>query len=71
MDLEARKYQLIQELFTVDERVLAVLERVIQLEKEGRLSLSEVNQQTLEARLKKYQEAPNETLNWEDVKNDW
>jgi putative addiction module component (TIGR02574 family) len=72
MDLEARKYQFIQELFKIDkEHVMAALERVLKRENEQCQEISKAHKKELDSRLKSYKKNPNDVLDWEDVKADW
>ena len=72
MDLEARKYLFIQELFSIEsESVLDALERVLKLEKEALQKVSTEHKKELDSRLESYQDNPNEVLDWKDVRNDW
>jgi len=72
MDLEARKYNFIQELFTVErESVIAALERVLKREKEEYQEISTENKKELDNRLESYKNNPNDVLDWKDVKENW
>lgn len=72
MDLEARKYHLIQELFSIDrESIIDTLERVLKREKEEHQEISTENKKELDNRLESYKNNPNDVLDWKDVKNDW
>jgi putative addiction module component (TIGR02574 family) len=72
MDLEARKYHFIQELFTIEkESSMDILERVIKHEKEENQEISTANKKELDKRLESYQKNPNDVLDWEAVKKDW
>ncbi|EGV44857.1 hypothetical protein BZARG_194 [Bizionia argentinensis JUB59] len=72
MDLEARKYQFIQELFNIhSESIIDTLERVMKREKEAYQALSAEHKMELDNRLKTYKNNPNDVLDWNDVKNDW
>lgn len=72
MDLDARKYHFIQELFSVDsERILETLERVLKFEKEKQQEISTENKKELDNRLESYKNNPKDVLDWEDVKRDW
>ena len=72
MDLEARKYNFIQELFSVDrESIMDTLERVLKKEKEEHQELSASTKKVLDERLESYKKNPNDLLDWEDVKGDW
>ncbi len=72
MDLEARKYHFIQELFSIDrESIMDTLERVLKKEKEEHGELSVFTKKILDERLESYKNNPNDLLDWDDVKNDW
>ena len=72
MDLEARKYHLIQELFNIErESIIDTLERVLKREKEEHQVISTEHKKELDNRLENYKNNPNDVLDWKDVKNDW
>lgn len=72
MDLEARKYHFIQELFSIDsESIIDTLERVLKREKEEHQKVSAEHKKELDNRLESYKNNPNDVLDWKDVKNDW
>src|SRR5690554_2801199 len=72
MDLKARKYNFIQELFKVDkENVMTALERVLKQETEEHQEISKANKKELDSRLKSYKDNPDDVLDWEEVKRDW
>lgn len=72
MDLEARKYNFIQELFSIDkEKIMTTLERVLKQEKEEHQEISTAHTKELDNRLESYKNNPNDVLDWEDVKRDW
>ena len=72
MDLEARKYNFIQELFSVDEeKIMTTLERVIKQEKEEHQEISSAHKKELDNRLEGFKQNPNDVLDWEDVKDNW
>jgi hypothetical protein len=72
MDLEARKYNFIKELFSIDkETIMAALENVLKQEKEENQEVSAVDKKELDNRLESYKNNPNNVLDWEDVKRDW
>ena len=72
MDLEARKYNFIQELFSIDkEAIMTTLERVLKQEKEENQEVSAVHKKELDNRLESYKNNPDNVLDWEDVKRDW
>ena len=72
MDLEARKYNFIQELFSIDkEAVMTTLERVLKQEKEKNQEVSPIHKKELDNRLESYKNNSDNVLDWEDVKGDW
>ena len=72
MDLEARKYNFIQELFSIDkEKIMTTLERVLKQEKEEHQEISTAHTKELDNRLESYKNNPNDVLDWEDIKRDW
>ncbi len=72
MDLEARKYNFIQELFSIDkEKIMTTLERVLKQEKEEHQEISTAQKKELDNRLESYKNNPDDVLDWEDVKRDW
>ena len=72
MNLEARKYHLIQELFSIDkESVIDTLERVLKIEKEEYQEISTEHKKELNNRLESCKENPNDVLDWDDVKENW
>jgi len=72
MDLETRKYNFIQELFTVDkDRIMTALERVIKQEKEEHQEISASHKKELDNRLESYKNNPKDVLDWKDVKDNW
>ncbi|HLS30346.1 MAG TPA: addiction module protein [Flavobacteriaceae bacterium] len=72
MDLKARKYNFIQELFKVDkEKVMTALERVLKQETEEHLEISKAHKKELDKRLKSYKDNPDDVLDWKEVRRDW
>lgn len=72
MDLKARKYNFIQELFKVDkEKVMTALERVLKQETEQHQNISNTHKKELDSRLKSYKDNPDDVLDWKEVKRDW
>lgn len=71
MDLEARKYYFIKEIFNIDkESVMDSLERVLKIEME-RTDISPSNSEELDNRLKNYMENPSNVLDWDTIKKNW
>lgn len=72
MDLEARKYNFIQELFSIDkEKIMTTLERVLKQEKEEHQEISTTHKKELDSRLESYKNNPKDVLDWKDIKRDW
>lgn len=72
MDLEARKYHLIKELFSIEsEIIIDTLERVLKREKEEIQELSIEHKKELDIRLESYKNNTDDVLDWKEVKNDW
>jgi hypothetical protein len=72
MDLSVRKYHFIEELMTVEEEsVMDALEQVLKQKKEAQEQISNSNKKELDKRLKNYSENPDDTIDWQEVKNDW
>jgi hypothetical protein len=72
MDLEVRKYNFIQELFSIDkEKIMTTLERVLKQEKEEHQEIAAIHKKELDSRLESYKKNPDDVLDWKDVKQDW
>lgn len=72
MDLEARKYNFIQELFSIDkEKIMTALELVLKQEKEEHQEVLIAHKKELDNRLESYKNNPNDILDWEELKDDW
>ena len=72
MDLEARKYHFIQELFSIDrESIIDTLERVLKREKEQHQEISTDHKKELDNRLESYKNNPDDLLDWDGIKSDW
>jgi t-SNARE complex subunit (syntaxin) len=72
IDLEARKYNLIKELFSIEsETIIDTLERVLKREKDESYEISDEHKKELDNRLDNYAKNPENILDWKDVKNNW
>ena len=72
MDLEARKYLFIRELFSIEsESIIDALELVLKREKQALQKISVDHKKEIDNRLESYKDNPNEVLDWQDVRNDW
>ena len=71
MDIEARKYYFIQELFKIeDENIISELEQVLLKDRKNEKEISNGHISTLDKRFKEFSENA-ETLSWKDVKQEW
>ena len=72
MDLQARKYNFMEQIFAIDkESILDALEQTLKQKKEEVQEVSIATKKILDQRLESYKNNPDDLLNWEDVKNDW
>ena len=69
MDLETRKYNLIQGLISGNNEVVSELELVLENYKADEISVS--HKKILDNRLHSYKDNPNNVLDWNHVTNDW
>jgi Putative addiction module component len=72
MDLLSRKYNFIEEFITIDnEIVLNKLEKILKEERKLQSEVSIEHKKILSERLDSYKENPENTIDWQMVKNDW
>ncbi len=72
MDLLSRKYNFIEEFITIDnEIVLSKLEKILKEERKLQSEVSIEHKKILSERLDSYKENPENTIDWQMVKNDW
>ena len=71
MDLSARKYSFIEEIFNVEEATFEKLEKVLKKDKLDKIGVPSEHQEELDKRLESYRENPQDLLDWEELKKDW
>ncbi|HQE33238.1 MAG TPA: addiction module protein [Flavobacterium alvei] len=71
MDLSARKYSFIEEIFKVEEATFEKLEKVLKKEKLNKLGVPSEHKDELDKRLEAYRENPKDLLDWDAIKKDW
>jgi hypothetical protein len=71
MDLSARKYSFIEEIFKVEEDTLEKLEKILKKDKLDKIGVPSEHKDELDKRLESYRENPEDLLDWDAVKKDW
>lgn len=71
MDLAARKYSFIEEIFNVEEDTFEKLEIILKLDKIEKMGVPSEHKDELDRRLEAYRENPQDLLDWDDIKNEW
>lgn len=71
MDLSARKYSFIEEIFKVEEDTFEKLEKILKKEKLDKLGVSLEHKDELDKRLEAYRENSQDLLDWDAIKKDW
>ncbi|POY36492.1 hypothetical protein C3L50_15295 [Flavobacterium alvei] len=71
MDLSARKYSFIEEIFKVEEATFEKLEKVLKKEKLNKIGVPSEHKEELDNRLESYKENPQDLLDWDDIRKDW
>jgi len=71
MDLSARKYSFIEEVFKVEEDTFEKLEMTLKKDKLDKLGVSSEHKDELDKRLEAYRENPQDLLEWDSVKKNW
>ncbi|HQF47391.1 MAG TPA: addiction module protein [Flavobacterium alvei] len=71
MDLSARKYSFIEEIFKVEEATFEKLEKVLKKEKLNKIGVPSEHKDELDKRLEAYRENPKDLLDWDAIKKDW
>ncbi len=71
MDLSARKYSFIEEVFKVEEDTFEKLEMTLKKDKLDKLGVSSEHKDELDKRLEAYRENPQDLLDWDSVKKNW
>ena len=71
MDLAARKYNFIQEIFNLENDTFEKLEKILKKEKVEKTAISAEHKMELDKRLEEYRKNPENLLNWDEVKEEW
>ncbi|WP_269227494.1 addiction module protein [Flavobacterium eburneipallidum] len=71
MDLSARKYSFIQEIFKVEEDTFEKLEKILKKDKLDKIGVPTEHKDELDKRLEAYRKNPQDLLDWDDVKKNW
>ena len=71
MDLSARKYSFIEEIFKVEEETFTKLEKFLKKEQLDKMEVSLDDKEELNKRLESYRTNPQDLLDWEDLKGQW
>ena len=71
MDLSARKYSFIEEIFNVEEDTFERLEKILKKAKVDKLEISSEHKEELNKRLETYRKNPQNLLDWDELKNEW
>jgi hypothetical protein len=71
MDLSARKYSFIEEIFKMEEDTLEKLEKILKKDKLDKIGVPSEHKDELDKRLESYRENPEDLLDWDAVKKDW
>ena len=71
MDIATRKYNFIQEVFSIEKETFEKLEKILKKEKAGKANIPLEHKIELEKRLDAYKKDPDNVLSWSDVKEKW
>jgi predicted transcriptional regulator len=71
MDLATRKYNFIQEVFTIEKDTFEKLEKILKKEKLEKINISQEHKNELNKRLEAYKKNPQDLLDWDKIKEDW
>ena len=71
MDLATRKYNFIQEVFSIENEIFEKLEKILKKEKTEKSEIPLEHKLELEKRLEEYRKNPENVLNWSDLKEKW
>ena len=71
MDLATRKYNFIQEVFSIENEIFEKLEKILKKEKNEKSEIPLDHKLELEKRLEEYRKNPENVLNWSDLKEKW
>jgi hypothetical protein len=71
MDLSARKYSFIEEIFNVENDTFEKLEKILKKDKLEKIGVPAEHKAELNKRLEAYRKNPQDLLDWEEIKNEW
>jgi Putative addiction module component len=71
MDIATRKYNFIQEVFSIENETFEKLEKILKKEKAGKANIPLEHKIELGKRLDAYKKDPDNVLSWSDVKEKW
>lgn len=71
MDIATRKYNFIQEVFSIENETFEKLEKILKEEMAEKTKIPLEHKVELEKRLDAYKKDPDNVLNWSDVKEKW
>jgi hypothetical protein len=71
MDLAARKYSFIEEIFNVENDTFEKLEKILKQDKIEKIGVPTEHKVVLDERLEAYKKNPQELLDWDEIKNEW
>jgi hypothetical protein len=71
MDLAARKYSFIEEIFKVENDTFEKLEKILKKDKIEKTGVPSEHKAELDKRLEAYRENPQDLLDWDEIKNEW
>jgi putative addiction module component (TIGR02574 family) len=71
MDIATRKYNFIQEVFSIENETFEKLEKILKKEKAEKSKIPLEHKIELEKRLNAYKKDPDNVLSWSDVKEKW
>lgn len=71
MNLAARKYSFIEEIFSIESNTLEKLEKILKNDKIEKLGVPLEHKMELDNRLETYRKNPQDLLDWNEIKNNW
>jgi hypothetical protein len=71
MDLSARKYSFIEEIFNLENDTFEKLEKILKKDKIEKIGVPPEHKAELDKRLEAYRKNPQDLLDWDEMKNDW
>ncbi len=71
MDLSARKYSFIEEIFNIENDTFERLEKILKKANVDKIEISSEHKEVLNKRLETYRKNPQNLLDWDELKNEW